>query len=288
MEAVHRLFALPDVKERWLETLKEVLPGEDHAAIPIPFSTDLTKEVESDQSTPSPQLKVKHKSSFSTADNTIAIKQPNLVTPSTPSLSPFHDTPQSVGVLPFQDTGTPQSITTSPFHTSSQPVRVSPFQSPDQRQFKKASSREDLIQILNQQLNTDSLSSDSDSDEETSSSEEEDSDIEPPSPPVVKPTNFAPTDLDEALCEHNTPRVNSELSPPSNESGGVEVVSNVKPSIFFKKRSRRRNVEQLGECSRNLSDSGISNCLSQTFEDGFSTVQNSNIATQQNNSESEC
>lgn len=303
MEAVRKLFALSDVKERWLQILKDVLPGENHATIPPPYSVGVAEGEESDQSTPSPQPKVRHKSSFSSADNIITIQQPNPVEPATPTLSPFHNPPGSVPVSPFHDSpqsvpvspfhGPPGSIPVSPFHGPPQSVRVSPFQSPDQRQFKKASSREDLIQILNQQLNTDSLSSDSDSDAETSSSEE-DSDIEPPPPPpVVKTQTFVPTDLDEALCEQSAPCVDSEPPTTSSESGGgggVEIVSNVKLSMFFKKRSRRRTVEQLGECSRNLSDSGISNCLSQTFEDGFSALQNNVVAAthQSNNSESEC
>jgi len=105
---------------------------------------------------------------------------------------------------------------------------------------------------------------------------------------------FQQTDLDNPIGLRASVSTDSDIAsdqppprPPlpaeDKTRYGVEVVNNVKPSQFIKKRGspKRRNFD-INEASRNLSDSGISNCHSQTFEDGF-------VATQQTNTfESDC
>ncbi len=297
MEAVRRLFTLPDVKERWINTLTSIMPEENIDNIPYPFAPGVgERDPGSEHSTPSPQPKLRHKSSFSTADDVIIIQQPNPVTPIRSSFAasppvPIHSSfaaspplRSSFAASPPTRSSFAASPPMSPFRNPPQSIRV--VQSPDQRQFKKSSSRDDLIQILNQQLNHDSLSSDSDSDDESSSSDE-DSDIEP-SPVVKATTPLLQTDLDEALSLRASVSTDSDLANPPT-SNGVETVNNVRPSMLIKKRgtSKRRTFDpSSSEGTRNLSDSGISNCHSQTFEDGFSPAVQSSLA--QHNSESEC
>ena len=315
VEAVRKLFAIPAVQEQWVETLKTVMPEEKLEGIPLPYSNhtpeqkvgsggDKSEELEmdTDQSTPSPKPKLRHKSSVSTSpsDDMILVKQPSSVSP-IHSQSPFGVSILNSSMSPFQN-----QLRTHSNH-------VSPFQSPDTRQFKKSRSRDDLIQILNQQLNThDSLSSDSDSDEEhdSSSSDEEDSDLEDSiqsrtaqqQVSSIK-TPFMQTDLDEAIDLRTSVSTDSDLvgdlgssDPPprpplpvdTSSNDGVEIVHNVKPSQLIKKRGtpkRRYQESEMSDAARNLSDSGISNCHSQTFEDGFSALPSQPV---QHNSESEC
>ena len=347
IEAVVKFFDNPDMRQQWVETLKSVMPDEDVDNILPPYCNqdthteeqeeDLVEDNEtieanedSDASSPSPRPKLRPTPSFKGVDDLIIIDQPNPISASNPQ-SPFvKPSPGSVPASPFR-------VTQIKLKTNSN--QSTPFQSPNFRprhisNSARASSRDDLIQIMNQQLNNHDLSSDSETDDEndhvpSSSESEPDSDLEgtsgsmgstkmhtTPVHPIKSGTvkqkvaAFLQTDLDEALGMRASVSTDSDLvidqgndltpipdnsevvSSPTGSGfhGGVEVVHNIKPSLFIKKRGtpkRRSRRQDINEAARNLSDSGISNCHSQTFEeDGFS-VSNSQCPNA-NNSESEC
>ena len=338
IEAVMKFFDNPDIRQQWVDTLKSVMPEEDVDNILPPYcnqspsaeETELQGDLvedkdsieaeDSDQSSPSSRPKLRPTPSFKGVDDLIIIDQPNPISPSIPQ-SPFvKPSSRSVPASPFR-------VTQIKMKTNSN--QGTPFQSPNFRPrhistSARASSRDDLIQIMNQQLNNSLSDSETDDDNEhapSSSESEPDSDVEGASKPHTTPVHpmksgtvkqkgaaFLQTDLDQALGMRASVSTDSDLVgdqgsdlapipddlevvayPTSNGvHAGVEVVHNIKPSQFIKKRGtpkrRSRNLRQdINETQRNLSDSGISNCHSQTFEDGFS-VSSSNT----NNLESEC
>lgn len=333
-EAVTKFFSSAEIRQQWIETLKSVMPDSDVDNISPPYCNqspveDLSSDTEEEQEDLTeveqtsdrgdedsnesfPSLRTK------SVDNLIIINQPNPISPDNPS-SPF---------VTNSDPASPYNVSLTNSNTH--------FQSPMFRQRDlsssgRAPSRDDLIQIMNQQLNQDSLS-DSETDDDngctlSSSESEVDSDLEESSMhvsdglnsvPVIsiqrasvkrKAHGFLQTDLDEALDRRTSESTDSDLvgdlasdlAPiPDNlevvednhVNGGVEIVSNIKPSQFIKKRGspKRRTQsfrQDVNETTRNLSDSGISNCQSFTYEDGFS-ILSSQLTNTDNNSESEC
>lgn len=247
LEVIHKFFSLPEIQSKWVETVREIMPGEDAEDVPPPYYNTAAEASEKEEGEgeekKNPLSRIQSTSSHQ-EDDQIPIHVP------APSLSPLLQS-------------TPGLMRSSPLVASPH----SPFQTPRHHQVmmkavgasggggsprlvnspivvQRQSSRDDLIEMMNQQLrhDEDSSDSDTDSDEEAGMEEEEDggeassdsdstdydSDIEdvqiPPSElPSSRVGLVAPhadldnralvtphTDLDEALGVHNSISTDSD------------------------------------------------------------------------------
>lgn len=269
LEVVQKFFSLPEIQAKWVETVREVMPGEDAEDIPPPyFNTSATDSKEKEEEDKPTLVRIKSASGI-LGDDQIPVLTPNS---------------DSVPLLPAGNSATsPQSSFQSPRHVvlmkggaGSSPLASSPL-------VPRQPSRDGLIELMNQQLRH-QLSSDSetDSDEEEGGDEDEgssdsdstDSDIEDLKQDRVRQAAMTPhTDLDQALVLHNSISTDSDhietdsiLKSPQSASTeeldkGVGVLEDhcVKPSQFLRKIHHRPSSDQkmMGKGSHTLADSGI-------------------------------
>ena len=242
LEVVHKFFSLPEIQAKWVEVVREIMPDEDAEDIPPPYYNTAAEVSEKEEGEGG------EKNALSRIQSTSSHQDDDQI--------PIHVPPTSISPL----------LQSTPGVTKSSPLVVSPhspFQSPRHHQVmmkavgasggggsprlisspivKRQASRDDLIEMMNQQLRHDEDSSDSetDSDEEAGMEDEEggeassdsdstdyDSDIEEAQLPLSELPNrglVAPhtdldnrtlvtphTDLDEALGAHNSVSTDSD------------------------------------------------------------------------------
>lgn len=289
LQVVQKFFSLPEIQEKWVETVREIMPDEDAEDIPPPYYNTTSEKVGQQQ------------------HNLSHIK----------SRSGHHDDEQIPVVVP-QGSSTPLSESLPPSSNSLVLSPSSPFQSPRHAMMvktgagsssitnsplvKRQASRDGLIELINQQLrHQESSDSETDSDEEagveeSSDSESSDSDIEqseqlqhhkPTTADNIDRTDhFADTnhithtdqtDLDEALGMRNSMSTDSdhietdpivkfpqsvsveELEIGEKGEGMIEDLG-VQPLHSPSKIDQKSGGDlKVASGSRTLSDSGISN-----------------------------
>ncbi len=244
LEVIHKFFSLPEIQEKWVEVVREVMPDEDAEDIPPPYYNTAAEKEEGGEGDKKTSLSRIQSTSSHQDDDQIPVHVPG------PSVSPLLQS-------------TPGLMRNSPLV----PSPHSPFQTPRHHQVmmkavaksgggggsprlinspvivQRQTSRDDLIEMMNQQLRHDDDSSDSetDSDEEAgmeeggeassdSDSTDYDSDVEEAQLAVSELASdrgvglVAPhtdlnnralvitphTDLDEALGAHNSVSTDSD------------------------------------------------------------------------------
>ena len=339
LKTVHKFFERPDIQQQWIETVKEVMPEIDADEVHPPYykmqpilnespagmddmieaeneEEDEEEEETDDEMQSSPTVVIKPQATHDVLneDHQIPITLHNSEAASSLPSTPVRNSAFPIQQSPFSSSHSAFRSPNSPLPSAPRSPHLSWVNSPLQE--KRVASRDDLIEMMNQQLNEGAESTDSDSDEgeSDSSDSESDSDINlggkvnhVPKVDTISsmdsdrlnnslkgsPILVHQTDLDMAL---DSVSVESDLtdsvlarSPQSNSAeemevahsnphteDGVEEVHCVKPSQLLPRRvvpARRREGDG-NDGSRNLSDSGISNCHSQTFEEGFSVQNN--------------
>ena len=292
LEVIQKFFSLPEIQEKWVETVREVMPDEDADDIPPPYYKTEVEPGSWNEEQPSNLLSIKSSSNYNDGDNDeqipILVPEPEVSTPTFKASPAVRRAQGSPHQSPFQ----------SPRHTDM--IKSEGGPQTNTPRIKRESSRDELIELMNQQLHHNQASSDSetDSDEETGVDEEEevssdsdttDSDIEHTEnddDELRKPTATPHTDLDEAFGVQNSLNTDSdhiETDPviKSPQSASIEELDReqqqgeisqgvvedhcVKPSKFLLKLHQKATSDlKVGGGSRSLSDSGISN---QNFED---------------------
>jgi hypothetical protein len=238
LEVIHKFFSLPEIQEKWVEVVREVMPDEDAEDIPPPYYNTAAEKEEKKTSLSRIQSTSSHQD-----DDQIPVHVPGpSVSPllqSTPGLmrsSPLVPSPHSPFQTPRHHQVMMKAVATSGGGGGSPRLINSPVI------VQRQASRDDLIEMMNQQLRHDDDSSDSetDSDEEAgmeegreassdSDSTDYDSDVEEAQLAVSELASgrvglVAPhtdlnnralvitphTDLDEALGAHNSVSTDSD------------------------------------------------------------------------------
>ncbi len=335
LEIVQKFFSIPEVYRQWVSTVESVLPAEDPNSFPPPLYRHLIKKEEEREEEEEEEEEAQKEGGESRSSN-----KPTII-PQSPK--PRLQGSKNDDEIPIVFSRPSPLLSTTPQMQHKPPSPGSPIPSPlitthaasSPHSIKKANSRDDLIEMMNQQLNQ-GVSSDSETDDSDSDNESEDtdtdsdhSDHDDQSDPEDRfdpddhsdqdqydsesvpslhhqhnghsiqgnhgrfQISIVQTDLDLATSAlRNSVSTDSDLaseavkSPCSNSREDVDKTSDggeaTRSGEYYqggvatlvpRKSLSRRKADTTNDRNLSMSDSGISNCHSQTFEDGFS-VQN--------------
>ena len=176
LEVIHRFFSLPEIQAKWVEIVREVMPNEDAEDVPPPYyntAAEATERKEAEDEDKKDALSRIQSTNDHQDDDQILIHVPPTVsspllqsTPGVAKGSPLVVSPHS----PFQSPRHHQVMMKAVGTPGGGSPRLinSPL-------VKRQASRDDIIELMNQQLRHDEESSDSetDSDEEAAMDDED-------------------------------------------------------------------------------------------------------------------